>query len=158
MPDASDDLSHDRSRARRQAVLMLVVLNVLVLAVGLVGAVDLRRLRTPGGTALRWVEAAVFGDCEDYVSFSVSAGDVPDDRTEAALCRDLRAATARARSDSVRIGLHLGAVVQRGTRATVDVVLTRSEQDIPLHLTLVRQDGRWKVVRDAATCQSVGCA
>jgi len=139
-------------------VLLLVVVNTVVLGLGLVGAVDLRRLRTPGGTALRWVEAAVFGDCNDYLTFSVRAGDVPDDRTDAALCRDLRAATATARNESLRIGLRLGAVVRRGETASVQIVLTRSEQPQTLHLTLVRRDGRWRVVRDAVTCQSVGCA
>jgi len=34
-----------------------------VLAVGVVAAVDLRRLQTPHGTALAWTGAAIFGDC-----------------------------------------------------------------------------------------------
>lgn len=152
------DTGPDLARARRQAVVLLVVLNALVLGIGLVGAVDLRRLRTPGGTALRWVQAAVFGECDDYLRFSVAAGDVPDHRTRDALCRDLRAATAQARTEQLQIGLRLGPVVSRNDRATADVVLTRAGQAVTLHLRLVRGDGRWRVVRDAATCQSVGCA
>jgi hypothetical protein len=139
-------------------VILLVVVNALVLGIGLVAAVDLRRLRTPGGTALRWVEAAVFGDCADYLGFSVAAGDVPDDRSSAELCKDLRAATASARNESLRIGLHLGAVTRNGDQATVAVVLTRDGTPRSLQLRLVRRHGRWKVVRDAATCETVGCA
>ncbi len=148
----------DSARSRRQAVILLVVVNTLVLGLGLVAAVDLRRLRTPGGTALAWVQAAVFGDCTDYLRYSVAAGDVPDTRTDRALCRDLRHATASARNESSRIGLRLGRVVRRDARASADVVLTRSGKPVALHLTLVHRDGRWRVVRDARTCESVGCA
>ena len=155
MPDADAPLS---ARSRRQAVLLLAVVNALVLAIGTVASVDLRRLRTPGGTALRWVQAAVFGDGAHYRPFSGPAGAAPDDRTDAALGRDLRAATAPARNDSLRIGLHLGQVVRRGDRAAVDVELDRGGEQHTLHLTVVRHDGRWRVVRDASTCASVGCA
>jgi hypothetical protein len=139
-------------------VLLLAVVNALVLGSAVVASVDLRRLRTPGGTALRWVEAAVFGDCADYLGFSVAAGDVPDDRSDAELCKDLRAGTASARNESLRIGLHLGQVVRTGERATVAVVLTRDGTPRSLQLRLVRSHGGWKVVRDAATCETVGCA
>jgi hypothetical protein len=152
------DTGPDLARARRQVVVLLVVLNALVLGIGLVASVDLRRLRTPGGTALRWVQAAVFGECDDYLRFSVAAGDVPDHRTRDALCRDLRAATAPARTEQLQIGLRLGPVVVRGDRATAEVVLSRRDEPVTLHLTLVRSEGRWRVVRDAATCESVGCA
>lgn len=137
---------------------MLMVLNALVLGIGVVATVDLRRLQTPGGTALRWVQAAVFGECDDYLTFSVAAGDVPDGRSRAALCDDLRTATARARVEQLQIGLRVGAVEEHGQRAAVAVVLTRHGVPVTLHLTLVRRDGHWRVLRDAATCQSVGCA
>lgn len=146
------------TRTTRQAVSLIVVVNLLVLGIGLVGAVDLRRLRTPGGTALRWVQAAVFGLCGDYLMFSVPAGDVPDSRSSAELCHDLRAATAQARSDQLKIGLHLGAVVQHAHDATVSVVLTRDGAPTDLSLHLVQRQGHWRVLRDEATCGSVGCA
>jgi hypothetical protein len=145
-------------RARRQRLLLLVVVNALLLGIGLVASVDLRRLRTPGGTALRWVQAAVFGDCADYLEFSVPAGDVSDTRSRDELCQDLRQATAQARADQLRIGLHLGAVHHDQRTATAAVTLTRDGKPTPLLVRLVRRDGRWRVLRDAATCSSVGCA
>lgn len=145
-------------RARRQRLLLLVVINSLVLAIGLVAAVDLRRLRTPGGTALRWVQSAVFGDCADYLSFSVPAGDVSDNRSPDELCQDLRQATAQARADQLRIGLHLGTVRHDTRTAVASITLTRDGTPTTLQVHLVRRDGRWRVLRDAATCASVGCA
>jgi hypothetical protein len=146
------------ARTTRQAVSLIVVVNLLVLGIGLVAAVDLRRLRTPGGTALRWVQAAVFGVCDDYLDYSVPAGSVHDTRSHAELCHDLRAATQQARSDQLKIGLHLGAVVQHANSATVAVVLTRDGAPTPLTLHLVHRHGHWRVLRDEATCGSVGCA
>jgi hypothetical protein len=145
-------------RTMRQAVSLIVVINLLVLGIGLVAAVDLRRLRTPGGTALRWVQAAVFGVCDDYLDYSLPARNVQDTRSRAELCRDLSAATQQARSDQLKIGLHLGAVVQRVNSATVAVVLTRDGAPTRLTLHLVRRQGHWRVLRDEATCGSVGCA
>lgn len=139
-------------------MLLLLVVNALVLAVGLVAAVDLRRLRTPGGTALRWVQAAVFGDCDDYLEFSVPATDVIDRRAPSDLCKDLRQATAQARADQLQIGLHLGKVTSSKTDATAAVTLTRDGNPTPLSVHLVRRNGAWRVLRDAATCASVGCA
>jgi hypothetical protein len=139
-------------------VLLLLVVNALVLATGLVASVDLRRLRTPGGTALRWVQAAVFGDCADYLEFSVADTDTHDQRSRDELCQDLRQATAQARNEQLRIGLHLGAVTKRATDATVAVTLTRDGKEVPMSIHLVRRSGRWRVLRDAATCSSVGCA
>ena len=145
-------------KTRRQQVILLLVVNALVLAIGLVAAVDLSRLRTPGGTALRWVQAAVFGDCGDYLDFSVADIDAPETRSPKELCTDLREATAQARNDQLRIGLHRGSVVTRRADATVSIVLTRDGKATPLTIHLVRRDGRWRVLRDAATCSSVGCA
>jgi hypothetical protein len=145
-------------KARRQRALLLLVVNALVLAVGLVASVDLRRLRTPGGTALRWVQSAVFGDCADYLDFSVPDASAPDPRSRAELCQDLRQATAQARNEQLRIGLHLGSVTREAADATVAVTLTRDGKAVPLSVHLVRRSGRWRVLRDAATCSSVGCA
>jgi hypothetical protein len=143
---------------RRQRVLLLVVVNALILGVGLVASVDLRRLRTPGGTALHWVEAAVFGNCDDYLEFSLPDEDSPDPRSGGDLCRDLRASTRDARNNSATIGLQLDAVTVRGQEAEAQVTLTRQAKAISFTLHLVRRTGRWRVLRDAATCASVGCA
>lgn len=139
-------------------MLLLLVINALVLSVGLVALVDLRRLQTPGGTALRWVQAAVFGDCADYLEFSLPDSAVQDTRSPEELCQDLRQATATARNEQLRIGLHLGTVTQAVSTATAVVTLTRDGVPTRMEVKLVRSGGRWRVLRDAATCGSVGCA
>jgi len=148
----------DRARVRRQTVTLLLVLNALVLGISLVAAVDLRRLATPEGTALRWVQAAVFGDCEDYLRYSVADPELPERRAESELCQDLRQATAEARRNSLTIGLGIGTVEEQESTATVSVLLRRAEQPTVLTVHLVRRDGDWRVLRDRGTCESVGCA
>jgi len=148
----------DRARVRRQSVLLLLVVNTLVLAMAAVAAVDLRRLGTPEGTALRWVQAAVFGDCRDYLRFSVADPDLPEQRAEEELCRDLRSATAEARRSSITIGMEVGEVQVARDTATVTVLLRREAEEAALALHLVRRGGEWRVLRDRALCESVGCA
>ena len=138
--------------------MLIALVNVLVIGIGLTAAVDLRRLQTPGGTALRWAQAAVFGDCADYRMFSVPDASVPDTRSSDQLCQDLRATTAQARGESLRIGLHLKSVDVRGSRALVQLVLTRKEVPTPVSLDLARVKGHWRVLRDTLTCSSLGCA
>ena len=149
-----------RRKQRRQPLILIGLLNVLILLTGLTVTVDLRRLQTPGGTSLAWVQAAVFGDCEKYRTYSVAdpASSVPDRRTTDERCRDLRAATASARADSIRVKLTLGEVTRSGDTARVAVALTRSGTQEQLSLTLVRTGGRWRVVRDAAVCSQLVCA
>lgn len=148
----------DRARVRRQTLTLLLVVNILVLGIGLVASVDLRRLRTPEGTALRWLQAAVFGECDDYLRYSVADVDLPDRRAEQELCQDLRQATAKARRESLTIGLDVATVRRSGDTVTVTVRLRRAEEETSLTLHLVRDGGRWKVLRDAGTCSTVGCA
>lgn len=147
-----------RARSGRQVLILLALVDALVLGTGLTAMVDLRRLQTPGGTALRWTQAAVFGDCDDYLSYSVGDRSGGDSRTSGELCRDLRASTAQARADSIRIGLALGPVVQQARAAQVEVVLTRDRKPVHVPMRLVQVGGRWKVVRDGPTCAAVGCA
>ena len=148
----------DRERVRRQTVILLLVVNALVLGIATVVVVDLRRLATPEGTALRWVHAAVFGDCRDYLRYSVADPALPERRADAELCQDLRLATAEARRNSVAIGLEAGTVEESAGSATVTVLLRREEEKATLRLNLVRRDGSWRVLRDRALCESVGCA
>ena len=138
--------------------MLLAVVNALTLAVGLVATVDLRRLATPGGTALRWVQAAVFGDCDDYLEFSVPPPDNADPRSRQELCKDLHKATEDARRDQLKIGLHLGPVMKGASEALARVIITQDEKETPVNVHLVRHDDHWRVVRDEATCSSVGCA
>lgn len=156
-----EDAERERrlAKARRQPLILLATINALVLATGLTATVDLRRLATPGGTALKWTQAAVFGVCDDYLAYSVAdSSAVPDERTDDQLCRDLRASTEQARANSITIGLTLGRVHEQASRAEVELTLTRSKQPTRVQMTLRRVDGHWRVVRDAGTCAAVGCA
>src|SRR4051794_16025646 len=143
-----------RARMRRQPLLLIALVGVLVLGIGIVSSVDLRRLRTPQGGALRWAQAAVFGDCDGYLHFSGGT----DDRSRDELCRDLRAATADARRHNIDIGLHVRDVEQHDGRAVVAVDITRQGETRRAQVDLRRSGGRWVVERDATTCALVGCA
>ncbi len=147
-----------QAKQQRQRPLLIAVINALVLATGLTVMVDLRRLQTPEGTALRWTQAAVFGSCEDYLDYSVADSTGTDKRSPEELCRDLRSATAEARQESSKIGLELGRVLRRPFGAEVEIVLVRDRRSTPVAMRLVRVDGQWRVVRDQVTCASVGCA
>jgi hypothetical protein len=147
-----------RARMRRQPLLLIGLTAALVLGIGVVASVDLRRLETPGGVGLRWTQAAVFGDCADYFDFSVADAGTVDDRPRSQVCRDLREAPKDARANNLQIGLRVDRVATSGRTAVVGLVLTRLEQQKPLELQLLRVDGQWKVLRDGRTCGSVGCA
>lgn len=149
-----------RRKQRRQPLILIALVNALILLTGVTVTLDLRRLQTPGGTSLAWVQAAVFGDCEKYRTYSVAdpSSAAPDRRTADERCRDLRAATATARADSIRVKLTLGEVQRSGDTALVAVALTQNGKDERLSLHLVRSGGRWRVVRDAAVCAQLVCA
>jgi hypothetical protein len=147
-----------QARARRQPLILIVLVNVLVIAIGATAVIDLRRLETPGGTALRWAQAAVFGDCSDYLTYSVPDAAVQDSRSDDQLCQDLRAATAAARNETLRIGLTLGRVLGTGDRAEVELVLTRKGVVNHVSMRVAKSGGHWRVVRDGLTCGSIGCA
>jgi len=154
-----EQLEADRLRKmRRQPLILLGVLNALVLAVGTTAALDLRRLQTPGGTSLAWVEAAVFGDCTPYRDLSVPVPGVVERRSPGQVCKDLKATTAPARTETARIALLPGPALERGQAASSAIRVRRPEGDRTVQVQLRKVDGRWRVVRDAATCQAVGCA
>lgn len=151
------------ARARsvaRGPISLIGVLLALCLAVGVTAAIDLRRLQTPLGAALGWTGAAVFGDCDAYLRLSVRdpAAVVPDERSDAELCRDLRARTEPARADAPRIAINAGPAIQRGDEAQVPVVVRRPEGERSVTLALRRKGDGWAVVRTAPTCLAIGCA
>jgi len=82
---------------------------------------------------------------------------VPDTRSRDQLCQDLRAATAPARSESLKIDLALGRILRTGNRAEVELVLTRKGVSTHVSLRVARRGGNWRVVRDGLTCGSIGC-
>jgi hypothetical protein len=144
----------------RGPVSLIGVSLALCLAVGVVAAVDLRRLQTPLGTALGFTGAAVFGDCEAYQRLSVPdpAAGAPEPRSDAQLCTELRARTEPARAQAALIAITASDPQERGREAKVDVVVRRPDGERSVTLDLVRKDGGWAVVRTAPTCLAVGCA
>lgn len=156
---AEERLEPQRRRSiARGPVGMIGVLAVLILAVGVTAAVDLRRLQTPRGTALAWTGAAVFGDCDAYRQLSVAAPGSLDRRPVSELCRDLRRTTERARETASQIGIDAGRVTRSGREATVVVEVRRPEGTERIELPLVRRGDGWAVVRTPAACLAVGCA
>ena len=131
---------------------MLVVLS---LAVGTVAAIDLRRLQTPRGTALAWTGAVVFGDCTAYDRLSVAPES--ETRSDAAVCRELRARTEEARAEAARIGIDLESVEQRGREATARVQIRRGDDTTSVELPLRRKGDGWAVVLTDEVCRKVGC-
>ncbi len=143
-----EQLEADRRRKmRRQPLILLGVLNALVLAVGTTAALDLRRLQTPSGTALAWVEAAVFGDCSVYRQLSVPDRGTVERRTGMAVCKDLKAATGTARAQAGQIALLPGAAVERGATATSAVRVRRPGADRTVQVPFA--EGRRPLARRA---------
>lgn len=147
-----------RARMRRQPLILIALLQSLVVGIGLVAAVDLRRLQTPQGVALRWTQAATFGNCDDYLHFSTGS----DGRSRAELCRALRAMTRDARLNNAQIGLAVRHTSRHGSTAVVRLDVSQSvgrNRDVRhAVLDLRRTGGRWVVVRDATSCAIVACA
>ena len=132
---------------------MLVLLS---LAVGVVAAVDLRRLQTPRGTALAWTGAAVFGDCEAYRRLSIN--EAADSRSDERVCEDLREETGDARENAAQIGIDVVAVEQRGREATVEVQVRRPGRSATVELPLRRKGDGWAVLLTNEVCSAIGCA
>jgi hypothetical protein len=147
-----------RARMRRQPLILIALLQFLVVGIGLVAAVDLRRLETPQGVALRWTQAATFGSCDDYLHFSIGTSIGTDDRSRAELCRALRAMTEDARLNNAQIGLAVRHVSRHGSTAVVRLDVSHNKDVRHAVLDLRRAGGRWVVVRDATSCATVACA
>ncbi len=142
-----------RRRLRRSACVVIALLDVLVVAVGLAGTSDLRRLRTPEGTAGAFAEAALGGDCErfrDLLSAAARAelvaarpaGDGPDGV--------VAACTASTSAATRLVATRVAQRAPDGRSATVVVVLRPADgggrggtRDVALLLLL--QAGRWRV-------------
>lgn len=155
-------LETDKAKRVRRTPSVLIGLTAgLVLASGSVAAYDLERLQTPRGTALAWTEAATFGECRGYERLSVPDPAAPagqDPRSAGQRCADLQAGAKEAQRNALDVVIEPGRVEQRGDRATVVVRVGRRDLERDVQLTLVRKDGGWAVVRDAAACAGVRCA
>jgi hypothetical protein len=143
------------TRVRRTPGVVIGILALLVLAVGVTAAVDLRRLQTPRGAALAWTEAAVFGNCRTYVALSRAVA--ADARSTSDQCRQLRRSTADARTDSAAYSFIPSSVDRHGRRATVAIDLRGPHGTRRAELHLIRRADDWLVLREPATCVVVGC-
>jgi hypothetical protein len=144
-------------RVRRTPGVVIGITGLLVLAVGLTAAVDLRRLQTPRGAALAWSEAATFGDCRAFLQLSRPTDGKTALRTDADICRALRKATEPARNDASRIAIRTISVALHGRTANVVVEVRRPDGDRRASLALVRRGNDWLVLRDADACSAVAC-
>lgn len=158
--EAERKIEPQKARSIARGPIGLVgVLVVLVLAVGVVAAVDLERLQTPRGTALAWTGAAVFGDCRAYSQLSVPDGE--ETRSEDEVCGELRVLTEPAREQAAQIGIDLLSVKQRGRAAIAEVELRRPQGERVrterVELPLRREGDGWVVVRTDEVCDVVGC-
>jgi hypothetical protein len=144
-------------RIRRTPAVVVAVLGLLVLAVGVTAAVDLRRLQTPHGATLAWTEAAVFGNCRAFLELSEPVDPTTERRSDDELCRTLRRRTEDARGQTNRIEITAGTATQRGDTATVPVEVRRPGGTVRAVLDLIRRGDRWLVLRDEIACGSVGC-
>ncbi|MDT7544558.1 MAG: hypothetical protein QOE99_668 [Actinomycetota bacterium] len=142
-------------RVRRTPGVVIGILALLVLAVGVTAAVDLRRLQTPRGASQAWTEAATFGDCRAY--FALSRAAEADARSESDQCRQLRRSTADARAQSAAYSFTPVAVERHGRTATVVMRLRRPGGTVTAELHLVRRNSDWLVLREPPTCGVVGC-
>lgn len=148
---------HAARRIRRTPSVVIGILGLLVLAVGIISAVDLGRLQTPRGAALAWTEAATFGDCHAFLSLSRTTDPAADGSTDE-ICRALRASTARARSEANRIRLTAKSVERHARDAVVTVQVTGPDGARTLPLHLVERGDRWLVLRQPGACDDLACA
>jgi len=146
------NFQRDQRRVRRTPYVTLGLLILLTLAVAVTAAIDLRRLDTPGGAALSWTEAALFGDCDRYQLLSVLEPGLEDPRPREEVCAVLTETATANLAQSTRIQVQLLSA-QPGS---AELVVRRPDGEVPVRLDLVR-DGRWKVVRNAVACGAVGC-
>ena len=142
------------AKAARGRIITLAVLNLLLLAVGVITAIDLRRLNTPEGAALAWTEAALFGECRGYERLSLP--DYPDEG-EGARCRTLFVQAAPTRDVASTIAINPRGSQVAGETATVTVEVASPTRTVRPALSLRKEGDRWKVVRDPQTCAAVRC-
>jgi hypothetical protein len=154
---AEQPLETQRARSvRRGPVTLIGVLLVVALAVAAVAVVDLRRLRTPGGAALAWAGAAVYGDCTAFRELSTRVRD--DGRSSEERCAALRRATEDNRANPTQVQIALVSVQERGDAATATVRITRRDVTQTVPLQLRPQDDGWAVVLSDDVCALVPCA
>ena len=143
--------------ARRGPISLIAVCLGVALVVGVVAAVDLRRLQSPSGAALAWTGAAVFGNCAAYRDLSLATP--PDVRTAEEQCAVLQERTEQAREQADDVQIEVVRVQQDGGTATATVRVTRpAERAAEVPLSLRRVDDGWVVLLTDEVCAAVGCA
>lgn len=139
-------------RTKRQITLLIATLDLLLVYAGITSAGDIRQLRTPEGVAQRWLQAAVIGDCHDYLALSVADPAHPDARTDDELCADLRRQRQAAKEMSGTT-VRLGPVEAERVHA---YLLHNDDEPVVVIMNMTKRGGHWRVLRDDSTCGS-GC-
>jgi hypothetical protein len=151
------NVARKQATVRRGPVSLVAVCLGVALLVGITAAVDLRRLQTPGGTAMAWTAAAVFGDCTAYGQLSVRPDG--DERDADERCQSLRAASQQARDRPDDVELELLSTAEDGDRASAVVRVRRpgldGEAEVPLSMRARR--GGWQVELTDAACAALPC-
>jgi hypothetical protein len=142
---------------RRTPGVVIAITLLLTLAVGVTAAVDVRRLQTPRGAALAWIDAATFGNCRAFLALSRVDDPTAGRRTDDEICRALRTATADARADVTRISITPRTVEQHGSTAVVVINVRAPAGARDVQLKLVHRGHDWLVVRAAGACGAVAC-
>jgi hypothetical protein len=144
-------------RMRRTPGVVIGITALLILAVGITAAVDLRRLHTPRGAALAWTEAATFGDCRAFLSLSRPDDPTAERRTDDEICQALRSSTAKARSEASRVFLTATSIEHQGRDAFVTMEVRTPEGRRTPRLHLIRHGDGWVVLRQPGACGDVTC-
>jgi len=135
--DAEED-ARARRRLRRGSVVLIGLLDVLVVAVGVVGGTDLRRLTTPAGAAGAWAQAALIGDCARFTDLLTAAAQAQAGRDGCAAAGRPGVEVTGARLRELTVDRSAGVVL----------VTVRGPGGAPARdvaLAVVREGGRWRV-------------
>lgn len=156
-PEDALEAARVRKRLRRNGVILIVILDLLVIAVGLSGAGDLRRMSTPAGAAAAWADAASAGDCDRYLDLETPrrraadlAGITLDADTKsqhAGLCdRVVNAWGSLSTRSSAVVATRVGSEIVRITVAGPGVAPVSGD------VVMTHGGGRWRVDLAPAPC------
>jgi hypothetical protein len=151
------NVARKEATIRRGPVSLVAVCLGFALLVGITAAVDLRRLKTPEGTALAFAGAAVFGDCNAYLRLSLRADD--DERDDDERCERIRRATQEARDRPGDVEIELVSTEERAETAGA-VVRVRQPGDATsqdVRLSMRPRGGGWAVELTERTCAVLAC-
>jgi hypothetical protein len=142
-------------------MVVIGMLDLLVIAVGISGVLDLRELRTPAGVARTYVEAGRDGDCERYLGLLTAAERARETAFATAPEHQVVPQVAQAKTPEGKTcalaKLQFRGVTVTGTQITdrsgdtavARVAVTLNDRAQTLQLELARVGGDWLVAGPA---------